>query len=55
MTRTQHRAKVMEALEDHKKKASADPEYSRRFLIGTGIYTEDGELAPEYGGPKRKE
>ena len=30
------------------------PELAGAALLRAGIITEDGELAPEYGGPKRR-
>jgi 7-keto-8-aminopelargonate synthetase-like enzyme len=54
MTNAQHRKQVLAALEAHKQRSLSEPGYARRFLISTGIYTENGDLAPEYGGPKLK-
>ena len=36
------------------KKNAATPELAGAALLRAGIITEDGELAPEYGGPKRR-
>ena len=36
------------------KKNGATPELAGAALLRSGIITEDGELAPEYGGPKRR-
>jgi hypothetical protein len=30
------------------------PEEGFEFLVKAGIYTPEGDLAPEYGGPRRK-
>ena len=35
-------------------KNAATPELAGAALLRAGIITEDGELAPEYGGPKRR-
>ena len=35
-------------------KNTATPELAAASLQRSGILTEDGELAPEYGGPKRR-
>ena len=35
-------------------KNAATPELATAALQCSGIITEDGELAPEYGGPKRR-
>ena len=35
-------------------KNTATPELATASLQRSGILTEDGELAPEYGGPKRR-
>ena len=35
-------------------KNTATPELATAVLQKSGIITEDGELAPEYGGPKRR-
>ena len=33
---------------------TATPELATAVLQKSGIITEDGELAPEYGGPRRR-
>ena len=37
------------------KKNAETPELAGAALLRSGIITEDGELAPEYGGPKRRD
>lgn len=50
----EERERIKKLLRDHTKRVCQSPETARRSLIDSGIYTEDGELAPEYGGPERK-
>jgi conjugal transfer/entry exclusion protein len=47
----QQRAKLMEALEKQAAKNATSPEAALKFLIETGTYTPQGNLAPEFGGP----
>lgn len=54
MNLAERNAKIIEAIRATTKEATRTPETARAFLIAEGIYTEDGELAPEYGGPPRK-
>lgn len=37
-------------LRDHARRNTINVETARRSLIDEGVYTEDGKLAPEYGG-----
>lgn len=37
-------------LRDHARRSTVDRETARQSLIDEGIYTQDGELAPEFGG-----
>ncbi len=46
--------KIREAIAEYTKEATASPAIARATLISEGIYTEDGELAEEFGGPPRK-
>ena len=52
------RQKEMRQLADEMKawtvRNTATPELAGAVLLEAGIITEDGELAPEYGGPKRR-
>ena len=52
------RQKEMQQLADEMKawtvRNTATPELAGAVLLEAGIITEDGELAPEYGGPKRR-
>ena len=43
---------VQAALDAYRAKAKADPGGARDRLIATGIWLKNGQLAPEYGGPK---
>jgi hypothetical protein len=47
----QQREKLIKALDDQAAKNAASPQAARDFLIATGTYTKDGELAPYFGGP----
>jgi hypothetical protein len=47
----QQRAKLMEALEKQAAENAKSSEAALRFLIETGTYTPQGNLAPEFGGP----
>lgn len=49
---TQHeRAALTRLLEEQTRFHSENPAAARAFLLGTGIYTPEGDLTPEYGGP----
>jgi hypothetical protein len=51
MTREQ-RAALMALMERQTRINTASQEVARAFFIGQGIYTEDGDLTSEYGGPE---
>jgi hypothetical protein len=46
----QQRQELLKALTEQAEK-NKDPQEARRFLISTGTYTEDGNLAAAFGGP----
>jgi hypothetical protein len=46
----QQREQMLKALAERAEK-NKDPMEARRFLISTGTYTADGELAASFGGP----
>ena len=46
--------RIAAGIDDWAKKNAATPESAGAVLLEAGIITEDGELAPEYGGPKRR-
>ena len=53
---TDHRAEMQRLAAEMRiwaKKNAATPELATACLQRSGIITETGELAPEYGGPKR--
>lgn len=50
MTEAQ-RSALMQLIEDYTRANTATPEAARAALIREGIYTADGELMPEFGGP----
>ena len=45
---------IAEGMKVWAEKNAATPELAGAALLRAGIITEDGELAPEYGGPKRR-
>ena len=54
---TDHRAEMQRLAAEMRiwaKKNAATPELATACLQRSGIITETGELAPEYGGPKRR-
>ena len=46
--------RIVEGMRAWTDKNTATPELAGAVLLEAGIITEDGELAPEYGGPKRR-
>jgi 7-keto-8-aminopelargonate synthetase-like enzyme len=44
------REDIRQALKEQTARHQANPDEARAFLLRTGIYTNDGELAPEFGG-----
>ena len=46
--------RIAAGIDDWAKENAATPELAGAVLLEAGIITEDGELAPEYGGPKRR-
>ena len=46
--------RIVEGMKAWTDKNTATPELATAVLQKSGIITEDGELAPEYGGPKRR-
>ena len=46
--------RIVEGMKAWTAKNTATPELATASLQRSGILTEDGELAPEYGGPKRR-
>jgi hypothetical protein len=51
----QERAVIRQMLQEQSKFHEANPAAARAFLMGTGIYTPEGDLTPEYGGPGKIE
>jgi hypothetical protein len=51
----QERTALKAILQEQKQYHVANPAAARAFLLGTGIYTPDGNLTPEYGGPQKEE
>jgi hypothetical protein len=51
----QERTILKAILQEQKQYHVANPAAARAFLLGTGIYTADGNLTPEYGGPKESD
>lgn len=46
------KAKIAKALLAYTKKVTKTPDLAKQALTRTGIYNEDGSLAPEYRGDK---
>jgi hypothetical protein len=55
MTKTQRNQQLADAFRRHTAKVTATKESARSYLIGLGIYSPDGQVAPEYGGPAARE
>lgn len=47
------RARIKELLASATERLTRDQETARAWLIGLGIYTEDGQLTAEFGGIDR--
>jgi hypothetical protein len=45
------RAALTKLLQEQTRFHAANPAAAREFLLATGIYTPEGNLTPEYGGP----
>ena len=54
MTHEQRNARILDLMKAYTLKNTASREIARASLIAEGIYTADGELAPEYGGPPKE-
>lgn len=54
MTQDQQRKAIREMMRRHTQRVTVDAETALASLIEDGIYTPDGELAPEYGGKEKK-
>lgn len=51
----QQRELLLKALQEQAAKHVANPAAAMEFLIATGTYTANGDLAPEFGGPGYQE
>jgi hypothetical protein len=51
----QQRELLLKALHEQAAKHAASPKEALEFLVETGTYTKDGNLAPEFGGPGFKD
>ncbi len=51
----QQRELLLKALQEQAARNAASPQVALEFLVATGTYTKDGNLAPEFGGPGFKE
>ncbi len=49
----EQRAALLELMERQTRIHTASKEAAREWLIRGGIYIENGDLAPEYGGPDK--
>lgn len=52
MTLEQRNAAILKALAEQTKRNTVSPEAARAALIAEGIYTKDGHLHPNFGGPR---
>ncbi len=50
MTHEQRNQKILDTIKRETKKALESKEYARKMLIKEGIYNEEGQLMPEFGG-----
>lgn len=46
------RERIIQALDEQRKRHEANPWEARAFLMRLGIWMENGQLSPEYGGPE---
>ncbi len=51
----QQRAAILKALKEQTEAHEASPLEARAFMLRSGVYTPEGELTPEYGGPEQDE
>jgi len=54
MTQAQRNSAIKQLIKDYTRKNTKTPEAARKALIQEGIYTKDGQLMPQFGGPKLK-
>ncbi len=54
MTQAQRNSAIKQLIKDYTAKNTTTPELARAALIREGIYTKDGELMPQFGGPSPK-
>jgi hypothetical protein len=54
MTPTERHSAIKQLIKDYTAKHTRSPKAARTALIREGIYTKDGELMPEFGGPTAK-
>lgn len=55
MTHAQRNASIHAMLEEFAAKAKTNPKFAMKTFVAAGIYTKQGQLTPEYGGPAIKE
>jgi hypothetical protein len=51
MTQTERNLVIKQLIREYTEEHTKTPEAARAALIREGIYTSDGELMPEFGGP----
>lgn len=54
MTQEQQRLAIKAMMQRHTAKVTVDRETALQSLIDDGLYTPDGELAPQFGGEEKK-
>jgi hypothetical protein len=54
MTQEQQRAAIKAMMERHTAKVTVDRQTAINSLVADGVYTPEGELTPQFGGPEKK-
>lgn len=54
MSDTQRLDAIAKLIEKHTRKATKSKAIARKTLIKEGIYTKDGQISEEFGGPVKK-
>jgi hypothetical protein len=54
MTQEQQKAAIKAMMQRHTAKVTVDAETALNSLVADGVYTPEGELTPQFGGPEKK-
>jgi len=54
MTQEQQREAIKAMMKRHTAKVTVDAETAFKSLVADGVYTPDGDLTPQFGGPEKK-